>query len=509
MNRQLQIILISLSTAFNGMIVEGTNANPQQAETDGIRDALKKIIGDHNEPREPNEIVEVTPTTDTEQSEDISGKAGEGDSEATYELGIAYLEGLNDVKRDVPKALELLTQSAESGDSGAMLELAYIYQKGDGIDRDRTKALEWLRKAAEAGQSVAMLAFAATVSKELDSSINEDQNVKWVKKGIRSLEEAAEKGDCDAMRILGMVYQPVKAMSWGSAAGSMTWFSTSLLGMQIPGIDKNEDKSTEWYRRAADGYEKRADARDSEAMFWLGKIYELGLGVKKDATKELDWYRKAAEAGHREGMVEYGWTRYREKDFEGAFKWFDKAAKQGSPEALLSLGWLYSKGQGVSSMNRPKAVELWREAADRGHPQAMLFLGAAYANGEGVVQDYQRAVPWYEKGADRGDASCMFGLGLMYSTGRGVTSDPSKAKEWWTKGAEKGHTGCMVDLGWMYLFGKGVRKDKTQAVYWLRKAADMGNQYAKERLIELGEIEPAPTPGEGADRPAAAEIGSH
>jgi TPR repeat protein len=97
----------------------------------------------------------------------------------------------------------------------------------------------------------------------------------------------------------------------------------------------------------------------------------------------------------------------------------------------------------------------------------------------------------------------------MYSTGRGVTSDPSKAKEWWTKGAEKGHTGCMVDLGWMYLFGIGVRKDKTQAVYWLRKAADMGNQYAKERLIELGEIEPAPTPGEGADRPAAAEIGSH
>ncbi|MEJ2705121.1 MAG: tetratricopeptide repeat protein [Sedimentisphaerales bacterium] len=487
MNRQLQIILMSIFIAFNCIIVEGMNTNPQQTRTDRIRDVLREIIGDHNEPGEPNGPVEETQTTDTAQSKDLPGKAGERDPEAMYELGITYLEGPNDVDRDVPKALALLTQSAESGNSNAMLELAYIYQKGDGIDRDQSKALEWLRRAAEAGKSIAMLAFAAAVSKEHDSAILEEQNVKWVRKGMLSLEKAAEKGDCDAMRILGMAYQPIKVVNWGSVAGSTTWFSTPLLCTQIPGIDKNEGKSTEWYRRAISGYEKRAAAGDPEAMFWLGKMCELGLGVKEDTTKELDWYRKAAEAGHREGMVEHGWACYRTEDFENAFKSFNKAAEQGSAEALLSLGWLYSKGQGVS-MNRSKAVELWRKAADRGHPQAMLFLGATYANGEGVIQDYQQAVSWYKKGADRGDATCMFGLGLMYSTGRGIASDPNEAIEWWTKGAEKEHAGCMANLGWIYLYGKGVQQDRKQAVYWLRKASDLGNEYAKKQLVEIGEI---------------------
>ena len=488
MNRKLQIISMSISLALNCMIVEGMNTNPQQIKTDGIRDALKRIIGDHNEPGEPNRIVEKTQTTDTAQSKDLLGKAREHDPEAMYELGILYLDGPNDLDRDVSKALALLTQSAESGNSNAMLELAYIYHKGDGIDRDQSKALEWLRKAAEAGESIAMVAFAAAVSKEHDSAIHEEQNEKWVGKGMRGLEEAAEKGDCDAMRLLGMAYQPIKAMNWGSVAGSATWFGTSLLCTQIPGLNKNEDQSTQWYRRAIDGYEKRAAAGDSEAMFWLGKMCELGLGVKEDTTKELDWYRKAAEAGHREGMVEHGWACYRAEDFDNAFKSFNKAAEQGSAEALLSLGWLYSKGQGVS-MDKPKAVELWRKAADRGHPQAMLFLGATYANGEGVIQDYQQAVSWYKKGADRGDATCMFSLGLMYSTGRGIASDPNEAIEWWTKGAEKQHAGCMANLGWMYLYGKGVQQDRKQAVEWLRKASDLGNEYAKQQLVEIGEIQ--------------------
>ena len=489
MNRKLQTILTFMFIAFNGVIAEGLNTNLQETKTNShnVRDALKGIIGASNTDQEPNGVIEVVQRIDVAQSEESLKEAEDEDSETLYELGGVYLEGRGDITRDVPKALDLLTRAAKSGNGNAMLELASIHQRGDGIERDQSKAIEWLRKAAEGGEAMAMLALAEAGYEAQDPNINEERRMQWVKKGLKSLEEAAGMGDCDAMRLLGMAYQPVKVMDCEYAAGGVRWFSMQLLCTHIPEINKDEGKSAEWYRQAASGYEKRAAAGDSEAMYWLGKMYEWGLGVKEDVTKGLDWYRKAAEAGHREGMVEHGWACHRAEDFDNAFNWFNEAAEQGNAEAMLSLGWLYSKGQGVPK-DKLEAVKWWRMAADRGHPKAMLSLGAAYANGEGVDQDYRQAVTWYKKGADGGDATCMFGLGLMYSTGRGIASDPNEAIEWWTRGAEKQHTGCMANLGWIYLYGKGVTQDQDKAKLWLRKAADLGNEYAETRLKEIGEI---------------------
>ena len=509
MNRKLQMTLIFMLIVFSCMISEGQNAaarenktvgvidalkevigdsnTPEESNAASIKDALKDVIGDSNAPEEPNEVIEGTPQTGPAKNGTLPAKDKEDYPEALYKLGKQYLEGVDDIAKDVPKALELLRQSAELGNSDAMLELAYIYQRGHAIERDESKAIEWLRMAAETGKSIAMLSLAKAFSEGQDPAFDEEERMQWVRKGLKSLEEAAGEGDCEAMRILGMVYHPAKVVDWGLLTGSETWFSMPLLQGRLPGLDKDEKTSAEWYLKAAVGYEKRTEAGDSEAMFWLGKMYAYGLGVEKDVTRELYWYQKAAEAGHREGMVEFGWACHRTQDFENAFTWFTKAAEQGEPEAMMSLGWLYSKGQGVPK-DQLEAVKLWRQAADRGHTIAMLSLGAAYANGDGVVQDYPQAFTWYKKGAEAGDATCMFSLGLMYIAGRGVASDPNEAVKWWTKGAEKEHDGCMANLGWIYLNGGGVQKDHKLAVDWFQKAANLGNEYAKKRLAELSVV---------------------
>jgi TPR repeat protein len=40
-----------------------------------------------------------------------------------------------------------------------------------------------------------------------------------------------------------------------------------------------------------------ADMHDSEAMTYLGRMYEHGRGVKKDVKRALVWYKKAATLG--------------------------------------------------------------------------------------------------------------------------------------------------------------------------------------------------------------------
>ena len=43
-------------------------------------------------------------------------------------------------------------------------------------------------------------------------------------------------------------------------------------------------------------------ARDPKAMTMLGELYANGLGIKRDYTKAAEWYQRAADAGDREGM---------------------------------------------------------------------------------------------------------------------------------------------------------------------------------------------------------------
>src|SRR4030042_921584 len=258
MGRKSEIVLVVVFVAFPCVMAEGQRTTQQKSEAVRNRDVLGQIIGDSNTPEEPNagsgseatiEVVGDRPAPvepnavsakaqkpNPAPTEDLPGKITNGDPEAWYRSAMTYLESLGDIATDVPRVLELLRKSAELGNSDAMLELAYIYQRGYAVNRDKSMALEWLRKAAEAGKGVAMLALAAAFSAGTDPAVNEQQRMQWIEKGLKSLEEAAEKGDCHAMRILGTVYQPLKVVHSGYVAESVTWFSMQLVGMQFPGL---------------------------------------------------------------------------------------------------------------------------------------------------------------------------------------------------------------------------------------------------------------------------------
>ena len=99
----------------------------------------------------------------------------------------------------------------------------------------------------------------------------------------------------------------------------------------------------------------KADQGNAEARYWLGGMYDLGIGAPKDDKEAVKWYRLAADQGHAKTQfnlgVMYAYGRGVPKDEKEAVKWFRLAADQWNAEAQYWLGGMYGKGQGVPKDN--------------------------------------------------------------------------------------------------------------------------------------------------------------
>lgn len=52
------------------------------------------------------------------------------------------------------------------------------------------------------------------------------------------------------------------------------------------------------FEKALEIFTPMAQQGNSVAQTYLGKMYEIGEGVKKDAAQTFQWFRKAAEQGY-------------------------------------------------------------------------------------------------------------------------------------------------------------------------------------------------------------------
>ncbi|WP_353643295.1 hypothetical protein [Mesorhizobium sp. WSM2239] len=110
-----------------------------------------------------------------------------------------------------------------------------------------------------------------------------------------------------------------------------------------------------------------AEGNNPEAAFWLGDMYESGLGVPKNLDTALKWYHKSAEADWTAAEVRLGEIYFNGtetlQDFAQAHKWLEQAAHAGNSEAQQDLGQLYAHGWGVEK--DPIWAYVWYEIAAR------------------------------------------------------------------------------------------------------------------------------------------------
>ena len=86
----------------------------------------------------------------------LSLAADQDNKVAQYEIGVLYREYFNNAYGDfLLDSLEMYKKSAEQDYVPALLALAHIYEKGDGVDIDYSKSYRYYTRAAEQGSLVA------------------------------------------------------------------------------------------------------------------------------------------------------------------------------------------------------------------------------------------------------------------------------------------------------------------------------------------------------------------
>lgn len=227
---------------------------------------------------------------------------------------------------------------------------------------------------------------------------------------------------------------------------------------------------------------------NSEAQYYIGKMYDFGLGLPQDYSTAFRWYRKAADKGDYNAQSNLGVMYVNgngvAQNHTEAVRWFRKSAAQGCSEGQYNLGVMYYNGEGVD-MDLKEAAKWFEKAANQGHEYAQYHLGDMYKLGNGVKSDYEEAMQWFLKAVEHGNTEAMMEIGDLYKYGHGVTQNYLEAMNWWRKAADLGNTKGFVSIGLLYYNGRGVDKDNDEAAKWWRKAADMGDRNAIDYLERL------------------------
>ena len=236
-----------------------------------------------------------------------------------------------------------------------------------------------------------------------------------------------------------------------------------------------------------------AERGDPVAQTYLGKMYQIGEGVKEDSQEAIKWLRKAAGQGYAEAQYKLGLLYLNGEGMKRhaaeAVKWLRKAAEQGHAMARCDLGDMYLEGLGVKkSIDEGMQLLLW--VAEQGKDiNAVLYaqwkLAELYREGKTVPQDSIEAMKWMRKVADSGEVSAQYDLGLMYFEGKDIEQDYAEAAQWFHKAAEAQYVSSYYRLGQMYYDGKGVQQDYAEAVKWYCKGVEANDGKCLASLADM------------------------
>lgn len=222
---------------------------------------------------------------------------------ASYELGRRYLEGKDGFPKKAEEGRKLLKQAAARGNMAAMNILAKYYMANPDPDNPN-RGQEWLEKAAHAGHILSMARLAEAYQLGRGVPVDMEEAEQWIqraegsfpcdvselvalgrsyargigvsadgKKATLYLSRAADAGDVNAMREVGMMY---------------------LDG--LAGVVRDSAAGVSWLRKAA-------QQGDERSMLALGNAYAAGDGVERSAKEAMAWWKKAADAGNEDAAM--------------------------------------------------------------------------------------------------------------------------------------------------------------------------------------------------------------
>ncbi|CUH63469.1 Putative beta-lactamase HcpC precursor [Thalassovita gelatinovora] len=348
-------------------------------------------------------------------------------------------------------AIENPTENAADPAPGAMPTMAEIeraYQRGDFVFV--RKGLQQL--AEETGTALAQYRYGRVLLEGKGGPRDMKAARDW-------LEKAVEQNHAEAATLLGRIY--------------------------VSGQDGDPLYNPE---RAVDLFANAAARGQTEAQYYLARLYLSGLGTPADPVQAFNWFLAAAEGGNVSAQYEvskaYSRGRGTKLNTEEAVRWLRRAAEEGHTEAQFFVSLAMDTGNGMEQ-NKHAAVDWLRRSAEGGMILAQRVLGMKYIAGETVEPNAEEALRWLTLAAKRGDTQAAYELGTAYLAGKTLSADPGRAWAWFQRASDDDFGPATTALARMADEGIGDVPDLEKAVGLYRKALAQGDSSVALRLGHL------------------------
>ncbi|MEO8667393.1 MAG: hypothetical protein ABI399_02690 [Bauldia sp.] len=391
---------------------------------------------------------------------------------------------------DLAKAADAYQKAADLGHGGAMIALAGMVEKGEGVPADFGRAEALLHDAVATG-------LVMDGSRALGDLYRAPGDAgRDPVKALAAYKQAADLGDAAAMISLAQMlghgegtavdFDAAKALLESAEAGGMPKEAWRELGE----LYRMADASHRDPAKAADAYQRAVELGDVSSMMRLAQIVGSGDGIPVD----FDRAKALLESAVKAGAEMDGWRALGDlhrsadaahRDLTLAADYYQRAVGVGDGWSMMALAPMVAKGDGVPA-DFGQAVKLTEGAIAAGlAEEGWRALGELY-RAPGANQDYAKAAVAFQHAVDRGDAGSMLALGHMLGRGEGASVDFGKA-ETLLKGAIAGGLSKdgSFELGELYRNADDDNRNLTKATAAYQDAVDVGNPAAMIALASL------------------------
>lgn len=221
--------------------------------------------------------------------------AESGSAVAEHNLANLYENGQG-VPQDFVEAAKWYRKAAEQGYAAAQTNLGSLYWYGRGVPQDYSEAGRWYRKAVELGDAQAQFNLGIMYETGVEVPLDIVEAVKWWRK-------AAAQGHNGAKSRLASVREISQRQKVANPKNHPSENRQAVDPKPRNSAEQNFEKGLsaaragnyasaylEWLPLAGDD--------NTEAQFYIGALYEGGLGIQQIAVTAANWYFRASGNGH-------------------------------------------------------------------------------------------------------------------------------------------------------------------------------------------------------------------
>ncbi len=387
--------------------------------------------------------------------------------------------------------LFLLGLAADSGHSGAQLELARRYQQGLGVNASPVLALKWYQQAAVKHEPEALYQLGLGY---VYGIFNQEKNVS---KGTEYLKESASLGYYGAQYALACMYleghpvlasrqQAIEYLRHAAQSGSIDAqikLAKVLIDFSLPQYDK---VAFHWVTKAA-------TSNNEEALYLLGDLYMNGIGVEVDHQKafqvfnDLAQKQNNAKAALKVGQMYY-YGQGVAQDLQAAKTFFLQAARGNIKDAQNWIAILF-KDDLQEEDGSVEATEMIDYMANNGEAKGLYLKGVGLLYGkQQFQQNVGEGLETIEASANKQYVLAQRELGKIYEQGLFDLGDEAKAYQWYSQAAENDDDYSQYRLAHLFYMGQGTERNYIQSYAWAKLAAIKGHLEASRLKDELTEL---------------------